>query len=303
MSELTESDLEGLTDEELLAISDEPVIQTPIVEDEPAPIVAEDDKPIVPDDKPIVPNDTIVSDDKPIVPDEPIVPDDKPIVPDDKPEVVAKKVPDEFVGKLESGNVDDLADKITSIDEDIEKIGNEMHEGDIDLQEYHVKMNKLSNDRTILAIEHAQSEFVAKNNASLTEQRWTWDRDRFFEMNTSYEENPAAYAAFSSIVNTVLATNEYVDRSGADVLAEADRQYKSLFAPEPVKPDVPETPSVKPVLKVVKIPKTLGGMPAASSADADEGGEFAAIDKLDGMELEEAMARLTPEQSDRYAAS
>jgi len=46
-------------------------------------------------------------------------------------------------------------------------------------------------------------------------------------------------------------------------------------------------------------PKTLGGLPAAADDDpaADE---FSALDKLTGMELEQALNKLTPAQADAY---
>lgn len=49
------------------------------------------------------------------------------------------------------------------------------------------------------------------------------------------------------------------------------------------------------------VPTTLRDTPTAASDDAAGDGEFAHLDKLDGMELENAVARLNPEQQKRWA--
>lgn len=50
------------------------------------------------------------------------------------------------------------------------------------------------------------------------------------------------------------------------------------------------------------IPPTLGGLPAAAEQDTGDGGEFAHLDKLSGMAFEQAIARMSADQRDRYAA-
>jgi hypothetical protein len=46
------------------------------------------------------------------------------------------------------------------------------------------------------------------------------------------------------------------------------------------------------------LPPTLAGVPAA--ADASVGSEFAHLDGLEGTALEKALARMTPDQQERY---
>ena len=49
--------------------------------------------------------------------------------------------------------------------------------------------------------------------------------------------------------------------------------------------------------KNVDIPKTLGDLPAAEEFD---GSEFAYLDKLDGEDLVEALAKMPKDKADRY---
>ena len=55
--------------------------------------------------------------------------------------------------------------------------------------------------------------------------------------------------------------------------------------------------------KKAGIPKTLAGVPAADDGDAGGDPEFAHLDKLGGLDLEDAVARMTPEQQDKWARS
>jgi membrane protein involved in colicin uptake len=52
-----------------------------------------------------------------------------------------------------------------------------------------------------------------------------------------------------------------------------------------------------------KMPTTLGGVPSAGENDLgkDNEGEFAHLNGLNGMDLEVAVAGMTPEQQDRWA--
>jgi hypothetical protein len=52
-----------------------------------------------------------------------------------------------------------------------------------------------------------------------------------------------------------------------------------------------------------KVPKTLAGLPGASADDTKGDPEFQHLDKLDGMDLEYAVAKMTPEQQERWARS
>lgn len=48
------------------------------------------------------------------------------------------------------------------------------------------------------------------------------------------------------------------------------------------------------------LPPSIGGLPAAAETEAGDGGEFSSLDKLTGMEYEQALARLSPNQKNRY---
>lgn len=96
---------------------------------------------------------------------------------------------------------------------------------------------------------------------------------------------------------------QFLQAAHKKVLAEFDIAPKAAAAPAAA----PATPA--PAVPVVKkgrapdlsgIPPTLGSLPAAASPGSGDGGEFAHLSTLSGIKLEQALARLTADQQDRY---
>jgi hypothetical protein len=87
-------------------------------------------------------------------------------------------------------------------------------------------------------------------------------------------------------------------------LNAAGREVRKLFglerAPAAKKEEKP-APAAKPKGTDVDVPTTLADAPAAAE-NQDGGNEFANLDKLEGMEYELAVAKMTPEQKARFLA-
>lgn len=93
----------------------------------------------------------------------------------------------------------------------------------------------------------------------------------------------------------------FLQQAHKKVMAEFDIAPKAE-APAKAEPAKPATPAKPPVRRAdtSAIPPTLGGLPAASSADAGDGGEFAHIHNLTGMAYEKAIAALSPAARERF---
>jgi hypothetical protein len=76
----------------------------------------------------------------------------------------------------------------------------------------------------------------------------------------------------------------------------AETGTKNVADGKKVAPKTVRTPNLS------NIPPTLGGLPAAAPATGGDGGEFAHLDKLSGIEYERAIARMTPDQRDRWSS-
>ena len=96
----------------------------------------------------------------------------------------------------------------------------------------------------------------------------------------------------------------YLEQAHKKVLAEYDiAPAAAKTAPQTPKATVSknkvaETKGRAPNLS--NIPPTLGGIPAAAEADTGGDSEFAHIDRMTGMELENAIARMSADQRARY---
>jgi len=205
--------------------------------------------------------------------------------------------PKEFTPEYKVDAPEDLTDQLAAVSDKITALDEQLEDGDIDLTDYRKQMREHSQSREELIALKTKQEISSEMNQQSAEQRWEWEQDLFMSEKTSeiYKTEPAMHAALDATIKTVGSEEGWREKTGLDVLREADRRVKSLMGVKPPKLESVPAPEPKP-----QIPQTLSNIP---SADTNiEGGEFDFIDKLDGMEQEAAIAKLSAEQYDRYLA-
>lgn len=128
----------------------------------------------------------------------------------------------------------------------------------------------------------------------------------------NYDTDREKADAWDDWVKRLAAKPENAGKDGKWYLEQA---HKKVMAEYDIAPGVPkitqkdakatvsknkvaETKGRAPNLS--QIPPTLGGIPAAAEADTGGDSEFAHIDRLGGMELENAIARMSADQRARY---
>ena len=156
-------------------------------------------------------------------------------------------------------------------------------EGDLSSEEYFAQRDKINNQ--------ARDAYNAQNAAI---HDWQQDQNEFFakaENSIFRAEGPMRSALNGEVIR--LAQDGGLD--GLTVLQQAKESVMSLF-----KQQEPEVDPLKGKPKA-KIPdtKTLGGLPAADRQSTGDS-EFEQLDALEGLEREAQIARMTPEQIDRY---
>lgn len=206
----------------------------------------------------------------------------------------------EFSPEFRAAVPEGLDDRLTALD--AEKVGlvTKFQDGEIDMAGFMSESSRLDNERMQLVVARENAKFADNQNKSQREQRWEWEQERFFgnEKNATTYKDPVMVAALDSQVK-ILANDAANNRRPASwFLEEADRLVRARFsAPVEQKP-APKTPGNRqPDLSVV--PKTLSNLPAADLSETDSG-EFAYLEKLDGIALEAALRKLSPEQEQRY---
>lgn len=228
----------------------------------------------------------------------------------------------DFMPRMVSEDVSKLTEQLNTIMDQKKALDTDFENGDLKHAEYMQKRDELSAQETGLRLQVSQAQFAENQNKSTAEQRWEWEQDRFFEDHEIYTKDRLMHAALDAAVKDLAGNKDNAGKSERWFLNEAHRQVSRRFKLEAAPTDKegdggkdkgegdgaetqgqgqgkPKSKAgAKPDLK--GIPKTLGNLPAAEDNDA-AASEFAALDKLTGMEYEEALARLTPEQQERYA--
>lgn len=96
-------------------------------------------------------------------------------------------------------------------------------------------------------------------------------------------------------------TKNYTDMQYLNAAGREVRKLLGLERAPAAKKEEKPAPAAKPKGIDVDVPTTLADAPAAAE-NQDGGGEFANVDKLEGMDYELAVAKMTPEQKARFLA-
>lgn len=216
--------------------------------------------------------------------------------------------------------VKDYAEQVGVINAEEGKLLADYKAGDIEDADFFAKKADIQGRRDDLLARKLKGEFSAEFNEQMAAQQWQFEVQHFMRqakregVDYNAAENKEAKAALDRAVKVLADDPANTEKDGEWFLSEAHEIVKGRFKlgvpANNSSDDKGEKPgakdgkkaSRKPDLKTV--PKTLGGLPAVT--DTDTGGtdpEFAGLDKLDGMELETAVAKMSPAQQDRWARS
>lgn len=216
----------------------------------------------------------------------------------------APVIAEEFQPEFKAAVPEDIAAKLTDIDDRTKALMTKFKDGDIELPDFMEQKAELDNEKLQLSIAARQAEWAQQQNTDSREQRWKWEQERFFSQDKSSiykdDKDPIALAALNATVKQLAADPANNRRAPGWFLEEADRRVRERFnlgGATKAAPDTTKKPAREPDLS--KVPKTLANLPAADISETGSD-EFAYLEKLDGIELEQALRKLTPEQEARY---
>ncbi len=201
----------------------------------------------------------------------------------------------DFVPKYHAPAVDDYAVKLTALDESFQS-------GDVELKDYNAQ-------RDALVRQQLKAEIASEQNAQVEEQLWQREISDFMDAHKEYG-NKFRHAALDIAVKDLAADEANADKPGRWFLREAhkivEREFGATAQQEKPPADngddkKPAGNGRKPDLSVV--PKTLAHLPAAELPDTGSVDEFAHLDRLTGLELENAVSRLSATERERYRAA
>ena len=184
--------------------------------------------------------------------------------------------------------------------------------GDIDLATFQQQQRQLNEHEWQLRAAALKADMAREQHQQAIAQRWAWEQEAYFRKpeNRAFRDDPVISHAFEGALKLLAADEGNTKRDMAWFLEEAGRLSREkvrelaaglgMQAGEPAKPAGGAPPPAKRGRpNAPPPPPTLGGIPTAMTPDpaADE---FAYLDKLNGLEAERALAKLSPDQLDRY---
>ena len=160
----------------------------------------------------------------------------------------------------------------------------------------------------------------AMQSEKAIEAQWKADARAFIKANPvfSSEKNPALFGALNANIQDIASTPDADNMSNQDILREAAKrvheQLSSIMPKQhneatkkksPAKKKVSDkkrqaAAKKKQVVASKKKTTTLAKAPSATSNTSK--GEFAYLDSLEGAEFEEAIAKLSTKQLEKYLA-
>lgn len=191
--------------------------------------------------------------------------------------------------------------KLDKLNADLAKLKEQFDEGDLSIDEYIDAKSAL--DRQIV-----KAELKAELAQESANKSWEQSQKDFLGQNTYLRDNDVLYDAFAMQVNKLLADPKNASMSDADLLAAARAKVDAAIGRKPdAEPSKKDESLVKSAKKSAadrsKAPTTLQGIPSAAQADDVEGNKFAYLDRLTGAEFEAAIAKLSPDDMNRWARS
>lgn len=226
--------------------------------------------------------------------------------------VIAPVVPEPVIEPVVENTGIDYAEvllasttKQAELEAQLKDLATRFDDGELDDADYNIEVRKI--ERAIARVEAkmelAEEQIEAQNAAAEANQaklmaQWEKAQVDFFAKpeNKAIAEDDAMFNSLDAHVKKILAAGNVPI---ADVLSTAKHNLLTSIA-KLTGQKVPDAPkqNTKPKAPQVELPPTLGNIPSAiPNADGDE---FGYIDKLSGRKYEDAVAKLTPEQHERY---
>ena len=178
-------------------------------------------------------------------------------------------------------------------------------EGEYSADEWEDIKDGLFESMSDLRAERAKLEAKEEMRAEQAANTWQTAQNIFLSANPYLREDPDLFEFFAMQVNKIGATPEGQRMSDEQLLSAAKVRVDAISGrkpdPEP-SPKKDESPVRKAKREAAKVqpPTTLSGVPAAKEADVGQD-EFAYLDRLSGERFEAAIAKLTPDQRNRWA--
>lgn len=240
-----------------------------------------------------------------------------------KPEVAAdtsaaaESEPGEPMGtRLAAPTIDGHQEQMAKLLDDRKALREKYREGDISAEEKDRLEDEINDRITDLRSDQKLAEFTEANNQQIAEQEYVRTiakvkADVLRADGIDYDKNPMLLQNWDLKVRALASDPANADRPGDWYLKEAHKQVlaeASALAESLGYQRGDKARSADPVRDALlrRRPaetraKSLSSLPSAAADTGRDAVEFSHLDRMSGDDLEAAVARMTPEQQDRWA--
>ncbi len=225
--------------------------------------------------------------------------------------------PAAFTPVYRAGLPADYQQRVDALAAASQTLAKQYEDGDFDLAEFQAKQRQLSEQEWALRATALKAEMAREQQQQTMAQRWVWEQEAYFRKpeHRAFRDDPVIAHAFEGALKLLAADQANESKDMPWFLAEAGQmtrdKLRDLAQGLGLVGTSPATAAAGPRGvprgngwrgNKASPPPTLGRLPSAATPDPG-GDEFSHLDKLGGMDAERALARLTPEQLDRYLAA
>lgn len=222
------------------------------------------------------------------------------VVPDDLPEVT-------FTPKLSGELLPEFAQATEqaydAADAKIDAIEAKFSEGELDEDAKRAEIRKVERERDA----EIRRLNASSQNMEIEGQKWQAEQAAFFKANDAYAKNNTLFNALNAEVVRIANLPESAGKSGLQVLYAAKATVdaaimaiagtaRAAATPKAAQTSQPQKPKAR-----MPDVKTLTDVPAAAAPEVGQD-RFAHLDKLDGLQLEAALARMSEADQAAYLA-
>lgn len=201
----------------------------------------------------------------------------------------------------------DYEAQVQALAEEDSALADKFKSGEIDFDAFRAQSTELNNRRHELSMAKVKADIASEIGEQTAEASWQDTINSFMaktkkDEGIDYRKDKAKEKDLDIFVKVLAAEDENADKPMNWFLSEAHRMVRAkhgIAAPAPTTPGKTK----KRTPPVGQIPKTLAGVPGTDGPGDIGGDEFQELDRLEGMELEEAVARLSPAARAKYLSA
>ena len=211
------------------------------------------------------------------------------------------------VPRYEAQLPSDYDDQIKALKDRDAELRQKFKDGEIDIDERDAGLAELTEQREQLLVLRAKAEISQEMTQQSAAQQWQntvnkalTDFAKPEHGGIDYRKDTAKAEDLDTFVKMLANKQENSDKPMEWFLQEAHKRVQALHGVAPVpKRETVADAMAKRKPPVDAAPKTLAQVPG-SDGPGDVGSEFADIEALEGMEYEDAIARMSPAQREKF---